>query len=137
MMRLEMKNYDINREAAKISALSTRKIDKYEYLTGEEIIPADQRKIKEQAKFEYSPSGKAFGKQTKATEEQRKKQVEALEVLKPEENKEDIKSVERLFPKEMRNDEIKNEIDEIEKRENKSKRKDLRFETNRYIFDFH
>ena len=34
--------YDINREAAKISALSSRKIDRYEYLTGEEILPSDQ-----------------------------------------------------------------------------------------------
>ena len=36
----------------------------------------------------------------------------------------------------MKNDEIKNEIDEIRKLENKMKRKDLKFETNRYIFDF-
>ena len=37
--------YDVNREAAKISALSSRKIDKYEYLTGEEILPSDQSRI--------------------------------------------------------------------------------------------
>ena len=36
--------YDINREAAKISALSSGKINKYEYLTGEEILPSDQNK---------------------------------------------------------------------------------------------
>ena len=41
----------------------------------------------EQAKFAYSPLGKAFEKQTKTIEEQGKQQVEALEVLKPEENK--------------------------------------------------
>ena len=43
MKRLEIKKlqYDINWEAAKISALSSRKIDKYEYLTGEEILPPD------------------------------------------------------------------------------------------------
>ena len=34
---------DINREAAKISALSSGKIDKYEYLTGEEILPSNQQ----------------------------------------------------------------------------------------------
>ena len=39
--------YDINREAAKISALSSRKIDKYEYLRGEETLPSDQSRIKE------------------------------------------------------------------------------------------
>ena len=43
--------YDINREAAKISALSSGKIDKYEYHTGEEILPSDQSRIIEQAKF--------------------------------------------------------------------------------------
>ena len=47
--------YDINREDAKISALSSGKIHKYEYLTGEEILPSDQQQIMEQAKFTYSP----------------------------------------------------------------------------------
>ena len=50
--------YDINREAAKISALSSGNIDKYEYLTGEEILPTNQQQIIEQAKFTYSPLGK-------------------------------------------------------------------------------
>ena len=72
-IRDEKLQYDINREAAKISALSSGKIDKYEYLTGEEILPPNQQKIIEQAKFTYSPLGKAFEKQTKTTEDQRKK----------------------------------------------------------------
>ena len=55
----EKLQYDINREAAKISALSSGKIDKYEYLTGEEILPSNQQQIIEQAKFTYSPLGKA------------------------------------------------------------------------------
>ena len=54
--------YNINKEAAKISALSSDKIDKYEYYTGEEILPSDQSGIMEQAKFTYSPLGKAFQK---------------------------------------------------------------------------
>ena len=62
--------YDINREAAKISALSSGKIDKYEYLTGEEILPSNQKQIIEQAKFTYSPLGKAFEKQIKTIEDQ-------------------------------------------------------------------
>ena len=37
--------YDINREAAKISTLSSEKINKYEYLAGEEILPSDQSRI--------------------------------------------------------------------------------------------
>ena len=57
--------YYINREAAKILALSTNKIDKYEFLTGEEILPSDQSRIIEQAKFTYSPLGKAFKKTNK------------------------------------------------------------------------
>ena len=52
--------YDINREAAKISALSSGKLDKYEYLTGEEILPSNQQQIIQQAKFDYSPLGKAI-----------------------------------------------------------------------------
>ena len=43
MIRDEKLDYKINREAAKISALSSGKIDKYEYLTGEEILPSNQR----------------------------------------------------------------------------------------------
>ena len=37
----EKLQYEINREAAKISALSSVKIQKYEYLTGEDIIPSN------------------------------------------------------------------------------------------------
>ena len=54
------------------------KIDKYEYLTGEEILPSDLSRIIEQAKFTYSPLGKAFEKQIKTIEEQGKKQVDAI-----------------------------------------------------------
>ena len=64
-IRDEKLHYDINREAAKISALSSGKISKYEYLTGEEILPSNQRQIIEQAKFTYSLLGKVFGKQIK------------------------------------------------------------------------
>ena len=71
--------YDINREAAKISALSSAKINKYEYLAGEEILPSDQKQIIEQAKFTYSPLRKAFEKQIKTIEDQGEKQVIAIE----------------------------------------------------------
>ena len=66
--------YDINREAAKISALSSSKIEKYEYLTGEQILSSNQRQIIEQARFAYTPLGKAFEKQTE-------KQVGALKSI--------------------------------------------------------
>ena len=78
-IRLEMKNYNmILIEAAKISALSSGKIDKYEYLTGEEILPSTQQQKTEQAKFTYSPLGKAFEKQTKTIEDQGKNQSSAI-----------------------------------------------------------
>ena len=78
--------YDIIREAAKISALLSGKIHKYEYLTGEDILPYNK-----QAKFSYFPLGKAFEKQIKTIEDQRTKQVDALESLKPKEQTNTIK----------------------------------------------
>ena len=72
----------MNREAAKISALSSGKTDKYEYLTGEEILPSNQQQIIEQAKFTYSPLGKAFEKQTKRIKDQGEKQIEAIKIIK-------------------------------------------------------
>ena len=75
----EKLQYDINREAAKISALSSGKIDKYEYLTGEEILPSNQQQIIEQAKFTYSLLGKAFEKQTKTIEDKGEKQIKAIQ----------------------------------------------------------
>ena len=74
-IRDEKLQYDINREAAKISALSSNKIGKYEYLTGEEILPSNQKQIIEQAKFTYSPLGKAFEKQTKTIEDNEKNKL--------------------------------------------------------------
>ena len=72
-IRDEKLQYDINREAAKISALSSGKIHKYEYLTGEDILPSNQQQIIEQAGFTYSPLGKAFEKQIKTIEDQGQK----------------------------------------------------------------
>ena len=77
----------INRETAKISALLSGKIDKYEYLTGGEILPSNQQQIIEQVKFTYSPLGKAFEKQRKTIEDQGKKETDALADLKPKEIK--------------------------------------------------
>ena len=86
----EKLQYDINREAAKISALSSGKIDKYEYLTGEEILPSNQQQIIEQPKFTYSLLGKAFQKQTKTIEDQGEKQIKAIQ------DKRLIKSIEKF-----------------------------------------
>ena len=59
---------DINRKVTEISALSSGKIDKYQYLTGEKTISSNQQQILEEAKFTYSPLGKAFEKQIKQLE---------------------------------------------------------------------
>ena len=61
-IRDEKLGYDINEGAAKISALSSGKIDKYEYLTDKEILPSTQQQITEPAKFTDSPLGKDFEK---------------------------------------------------------------------------
>ena len=52
--------YDLDREAAKILAFSSNNLDKYEYLTGEDL--GLKPSTVEQAKFEYSPLGKLFNK---------------------------------------------------------------------------
>ena len=59
--------------------LSSGKIDKYEYLTGKEIVPSDQSRTIEQAKFTNYHLGKAFEKQIRTIESEGEKQVKALE----------------------------------------------------------
>ena len=81
----EKLQYDINREAAKISALSSGKLYKYEYLTGEDILPSNQQQTIEQSKSTHSHLGKAFDKQIKTINDQGNKQFDALESLKPKE----------------------------------------------------
>ena len=85
-IRDEKVQYDINREAGKMSALLSGKIDKDEFFTGEKILPSDQSGIIEQAKFTYSPLGEAFEKQIKTIKDQGIKQIEALKALKPKKN---------------------------------------------------
>ena len=64
--------YGINRETAKVSALSSCKIDKYEYLTSKKKLPSDQIRIIEQAKLTYSWLGKTIEKQKTIIENQLK-----------------------------------------------------------------
>ena len=86
-IRGEKLQYDINREAAKKTALSSEKIDKYEYLTGEELLPSNQKQIIEQTKLTYSPLGKPFEKQIKTIEDQGEKQIKAIQ------NQEQVKTI--------------------------------------------
>ena len=114
----EKLQYDIHREAAKISALLSGKIDKYEYLTREEILPSNQQQIIEQAKFTYSPLGKAFEKQTKTIEDQGEKQVRAIQ------DKDFNKSIEKFDSDDdltiLRQKELYNELTEDKKTEIKN-----------------
>ena len=121
----EKLQYNINRGAAKISALSSGKFDKYEYLTGEEILPSNQQQIIQQAKFTYSPLGKAFEKQIKTITDQGEKQVKAIQdkqIVNKDDYKDDYKdklllSKEREIFKDIFNkrldkiEEMNNEID--------------------------
>ena len=81
----------IKREAAKISALSSGKLDKYEYFMGEEILPPDHSRVMEQATFTYSPLGKALEQQTK-------KQVDVLKSLILSNKIDELKQIESKFP---------------------------------------
>ena len=72
-MKDEKLQHDIYREAAKISALSSKKVDKYEFMTGEEILPLYQRRAIEQAMFTL---GKVFTKQTKKLKSKEKNKLE-------------------------------------------------------------
>ena len=76
---IDKKLHDINREAAKIPALSTERIDQFEYLTSEEILPPAQSRMIEQANFTYSPLGKTFEKQIKANENKEENQTKTIE----------------------------------------------------------
>ena len=77
--RDEKLQYGIDKEAARISAISSGKTDKYKHLIGEEILSSDQSRAIEQKKFTYSPLGKVLKKQTKTIEDQGEKQTRAIE----------------------------------------------------------
>ena len=132
-IRDEKLQYDINREAAKISALSSGKIHKYEYLTGEDILPSNQQQIIEQARFAYSPLGKAFEKQIKTTEDQEQKQVEALNTLKSNNQL----AIEDVIPKNaLNNDDAKKELNKIKEIEKNVEGEKLIYETSKYTYQF-
>ena len=109
----EILQYDINREAAKTSVLSSGKIDKYEYLTGKEMLPSNQQQIIEHAKFTYSPLGKAFEKQTKTIEDQGEKQIKVIQDNKKQLANTQEVTIRNIIPENILNDEAKKEIDKI------------------------
>ena len=119
-IRDEKLQYDINREAAKISALSSGKIHKYEYLTDEDILPSNQQQIIEQAKFTYSPLGKAFEKQIKTIKDKGQKQIDALKNLKDQNKKLDNISGYQDEEREIFQNIYSKRLDKIEERTKKN-----------------
>ena len=95
-------------------------------------MPSDKSRITEQGKFTYFLLGKAFEKQIKTLEDQGTQQVKDLKALKPKGNKEEIKST----GKGMRTNEIKNENFDNKNWEDKIKRKNLKYKTKNYTYDF-
>ena len=77
--RDEKIRYNINREAAKILVLSSGKIDKHEYFTGEHILLSGPSQIIQQAKFTCSFLEKAFEKEKKVIKYQGDNKIEAVE----------------------------------------------------------
>ena len=123
--------HDINREAAKISALSSGKLDTYEYLTGEEILPSNQQQTIQQAKFTYSPLGKALEKQRKTIEDQGEKQLDALNTSYKK-----LPSIKDFVPTEKFNLEINDEIKRIEEIEKNVDRDKMVYESTNRTYDF-
>ena len=113
---------------------SSGKLDKYEYLTGEEILPSNQQQIIQQAKFTYSPLGKAIEKQIKTIKDQGEKQVVALESSKAPDKK--LTSIKGFIPIENLNPEILNEIKRIEEIEKHVDRNKMVYKGTNKTYDF-
>ena len=128
----EKLQYDINGEAAKISALSSGKIDKYEYLTREEILPSNQQQIIQQAKFTYSPLGKAFEKQIKTIKDQGEKQTTSIQDKQLVNINKDVNYKDKVLlskEREIFKDIYNNRLDKIEELNNKINYDNLRYVT--------
>ena len=122
----EKLQHDINREAPKISTLSTSKVGKYEYLRGGEILSSDPNRMIEQAKVTYSLWGKAFEIQRKTIEDSAEKQWKALETSNSHQQ---LKTVVSLFLKDFLNAEDKYELEKFKKIQQEINRDDLIYQT--------
>ena len=121
-IRDEKLQNDINREDAKISALSSGKSDRFEYLTGKEILHPSQSRLIEQAKFTYSPLGKALEK---------KKTSRCFEVFKPFQWNKRIKKNWDYISKNKLRDLIIDKLKNIIQLQNNSKLDDIEYNTKR------
>ena len=120
-VRDEKLQYDINREAANLSTLLSGKLDKYENLSGEEVVPFNQKQIIEQAKFAYSHL-------EKASEKQAEKQVDVIKFLDPFIK---LKNIEGIFLQSLINDLIRDKLKEIFKLQDVIKKYNLNYKSKR------
>ena len=97
--------YDLDRKAANISALSSNNLDKYEYLAGEDL--GLKTSTSEQAKFEYSPLGKMFNKGLSEDDQKEElfKRIKNIESKIKDENKKELESTENEGQSEVLKDE--------------------------------
>ena len=98
-------------------------------------MPSNKQQIIEQAKFTYSPLGKAFEKQAKTIEDQVEKQIKAIQDNKQLANIQGV-TIKNIFPENMLNDEAKIEIDKISKREKTVDREKLAYKASEYEYSF-
>ena len=77
-VRNEKLLYDIHREIVKLSTLSSRKNDKYEYLISKEVLSSGSTQIMQQGKFTYSSLRKTFEKQTNTIKKHGDKQTKII-----------------------------------------------------------
>ena len=132
-IRVEKLQHDINREAAKISALTSKNFQEYEYLTCEDILPSNQQQIIEQEKLTYCPVGKAFETQIKTIEDQCKKQVNDLENFR---SKKQTKSIGEIFPEDYYSVKIENELNKIKELKKKVNKDYMVYYSSKEPFDF-
>ena len=129
MIRLEMKNYNM------ILAEKQRKYQHYCQVKFRNKNILQAKKYYHMIKVEKQNQQSLHIFLSVKHLKNKQKQLEIKE-RKPEKNKEDIKSIEGLFAKEIRTSEIKNEIYEIRKLENLIKQEDLEYETNNSLENF-
>ena len=127
MIKLEMKNYStILIEKQLKYLLIIRQIHKYEYLTSVDILPSNHQQIIGQAKITYSTLEKAFDKQIKTIEDQGKKQIDALNTLKCDNNEKlEIKDENVIRKSVFGNDEAKKEFNKIKNNRRKYRQRKI------------
>ena len=117
-------------------ALSSGKIDKYEYLTGEKILPSNQQQITKQVKFTYSPLGKAFEKQTKTIENQEEKQIKTIQDNKIQPANTQELTIKNIISENIMSEEAKKEMYKIMEIEKTTDREKLFCRASEYTYSF-